>query len=73
MESFRGIFIASTNFLKDFDPAVLRRFAWKGEFKPLTRDNKVKLLMKYFPGLEEKFSSLQLESIKDMPELTPGD
>jgi SpoVK/Ycf46/Vps4 family AAA+-type ATPase len=73
MESFRGIFIASTNFLKDFDPAVLRRFAWKGEFKPLTRDNKVKLLMKYFPGLEEKFSSLQLESIKDIPELTPGD
>ncbi len=73
METFRGIFIASTNFMKDFDPAALRRFAWKGEFKPLRRDDKVKILLQYFPNLTESFSALDFEDIKDIPGLTPGD
>jgi transitional endoplasmic reticulum ATPase len=73
MESFRGIFIASTNFLTDFDPAVLRRFAWKGEFKPLRREDKVKILFQYFPDLTNLFSSLEKEAIKDISSLTPGD
>jgi transitional endoplasmic reticulum ATPase len=73
MESFSGIFIASTNFMKDFDPAALRRFAWKGEFKPLKRDDKIKILLQYFPELATLFSYLDMENIKEIPGLTPGD
>lgn len=73
MESFQGIFIASTNFLTDFDQAALRRFAWKGEFKPLDRDAKIRILNAYFPSVFPKFTHLELENIKDIPGLTPGD
>ncbi|TDY66732.1 SpoVK/Ycf46/Vps4 family AAA+-type ATPase [Leptospira meyeri] len=73
METFKGIFIASTNFVKDFDPAAMRRFAWKGEFKPLRREDKVLIVMKYFPLLKETFTFLEKETIKDIPELTVGD
>ncbi len=73
MESFRGIFIASSNLITDFDPAVLRRFAWKGEFKPLRRDDKIKILFNYFPQLKSTFSWIHMEAIKDIPFLTPGD
>lgn len=73
MENFRGIFIASTNFLKDFDPAALRRFAWKGEFKELKRESKVKLLKEYFPGVAKRFGRLDKENLMDIPGLTPGD
>lgn len=73
METFKGIFIASTNFMKDFDPAAMRRFAWKGEFKPLRREDKVLIVMKYFPLLKETFTFIEKETIKDIPELTVGD
>jgi len=73
MESFQGIFIASTNFLKDFDQAALRRFAWKAEFLPLDRESKIKILASYFPITFPKFTQIQLENIKDISGLTPGD
>ncbi|MCW7467664.1 AAA family ATPase [Leptospira levettii] len=73
MESFRGIFIASTNFMKDFDQAALRRFAWKGEFKSLRRDDKVEIVIQYFPNLTKTLTFLEKENIKEIPELTVGD
>lgn len=73
MENFQGIFIASTNFLKDFDQAALRRFAWKGEFKALRRDDKWKLLTSYFPKALEKATELEKANVMDIPSLTPGD
>ncbi|MCG6150282.1 ATP-binding protein [Leptospira levettii] len=73
MESFRGIFIASTNFMKDFDHAALRRFAWKGEFKSLRRDDKIEIVCQYFPHLKETLIFLEKESIKEIPDLTVGD
>lgn len=73
MESFRGIFIASTNFMKDFDHAALRRFAWKGEFKSLRRDDKVEIVCQYFPHLTGTLTFLEKESIKEIPDLTVGD
>lgn len=73
MENFRGIFIASTNFMKDFDHAALRRFAWKGEFKSLRRDDKVEIVTQYFPHLTETLTFLEKENIKEIQELTVGD
>ena len=35
MESFQGIFIATTNFMTNLDKASIRRFDMKIEFKPL--------------------------------------
>ena len=37
LEAFQGIFICATNHLHDFDAALLRRFAFRLEFKPLSR------------------------------------
>ncbi|AEG31322.1 AAA family ATPase [Thiomicrospira cyclica] len=38
MEAFEGVFIASTNLIKDLDAAAMRRFDVKLEFKPLKAD-----------------------------------
>ncbi len=73
METFRGIFIASTNFLRDFDSAALRRFAWKGEFRPLKREDKARLLEMYFPVSFAKASFLEREEVKEIQNLTLGD
>ncbi len=35
MENFSGIIICITNHLEYMDTAVMRRFSWKVEFKPL--------------------------------------
>ncbi|MEO9149832.1 MAG: ATP-binding protein [Burkholderiaceae bacterium] len=37
LEAFQGIFVCATNHLDDFDAALLRRFAFRLEFKPLSR------------------------------------
>jgi len=53
MESFPGMLICCTNLLDRLDHAVLRRFAWKIEFKHLTPDASLKLCRKYFPGIPD--------------------
>lgn len=44
MESFEGIFIASTNLMNNLDPAVLRRFDLKLEFHPLSYKQQLGML-----------------------------
>lgn len=73
MESFQGIFIASTNLMKDFDSAALRRFVWKCEFKSLKNPDKLRIFAKYFPEVYNQSSFLEREAIKEIQDLTPGD
>jgi len=40
MERFRGIFVCTTNLMDRIDQAALRRFTFKLQFHPLTRDQR---------------------------------
>jgi SpoVK/Ycf46/Vps4 family AAA+-type ATPase len=75
MENFEGVFIASTNFMDNFDSAAMRRFDMKLELKPLTEDQSVQMFKEVF----KKASNEQLDEailrtqIKGLDQLTPGD
>ena len=75
MESFEGIFICTTNRLDDLDPAALRRFDFKVEFKPLRIDQRIRLIhqccaaLGIDPGDEATWAS----RARQLDGLTPGD
>ena len=75
MEAFDGVFIASTNLVKDLDQAAMRRFDVKLEFKPLKPDQAWLLFEQL---LKDQAVPLEdIEAIKNQIEqltlLTPGD
>ena len=70
MDGYLGIVIACTNRLSDLDPAVLRRFAWKVEFKPLDQAGAQRLLRLYFPKSVNQATLAKLDALHG---LVPGD
>ena len=77
MENYKGIFICSTNLMKDLDPAALRRFDFKLEFTYL-KIEQAWLLLKGFIG--KPLNSLSPRKKGDLKKrlsriefLTPGD
>jgi len=73
MENHIGILICCTNLLPNLDKAVMRRFTWKIEFKPLTPEAKIILYTKYFNYDNKSLSDNQILRIKNISNLTPGD
>jgi replication-associated recombination protein RarA len=71
MEAYSGLLVCCTNLLKNLDSAVLRRFAFKVAFKPLTKDGRIALFERYFPKAE--LSVGVAERLTRLEELTPGD
>lgn len=71
MDDFKGLLIATTNFVKALDGASFRRFPYKIEFYPPTPDQRLSLAHHYFPHItfdtEACFRILNLEG------LVPGD
>ena len=74
MESFEGIFIATTNLIDRLDSASIRRFDWKLEFKPLTFDQAWQLFQESFnvKGHKGNPAAIQAE-LRQLNALTPGD
>jgi tRNA A37 threonylcarbamoyladenosine biosynthesis protein TsaE len=71
MESFKGLFIASTNFKTALDSASFRRFTFKIEFRSTLPEQRHELVSTYFPELKwSKEDQVKLESLAD---ITPGD
>jgi SpoVK/Ycf46/Vps4 family AAA+-type ATPase len=70
MESFPGMLICCTNLLDKLDPAVLRRFSWKVEFRELSPSARQKICARYFPGITGWDNAEDLSSLRG---LTPGD
>ena len=74
MEMFRGILICTTNQLEDLDPASIRRFNHKIEFKYLTPDGNIifynKLLLPLLKTLPDPETEKQIRKLEN---LTPGD
>lgn len=74
MESFNGIFIASTNLMDGLDQAALRRFDLKLKFDYLKAPQALQLLERHCAhlGLPEMKSS-DRQALMDLKLLTPGD
>jgi len=71
MEDFKGVFIASTNFMKILDSASLRRFTYKIEFRPTAAARRKDLVESYFPDIS--LSSKDAAELVALDSLTPGD
>jgi SpoVK/Ycf46/Vps4 family AAA+-type ATPase len=74
MERFYGIFICTTNLMDRIDQAALRRFTFKIQFKPLTRDQRLALFVadacggdstRLDPGLEKRLTALDQLCVGD--------
>ena len=73
MESFGGVFIASTNLMGQLDPAVLRRFDLKVKLDALRPEQAAQLLLRHCQqqGLPEPSPS-ELARLRSLNNLTPG-
>jgi SpoVK/Ycf46/Vps4 family AAA+-type ATPase len=69
MESFDGVFVATTNFNKKLDHAVARRFDFKIKLEYLTTEQSIKMFKQLVPQISQK-SKGQLNKLIN---LTPGD
>lgn len=74
MESFEGVFLASTNLMQGMDPAALRRFDIKLNFLALRPDQAATLLAQYCQqfGLDAP-SVADMARLGAIKQLTPGD
>ena len=74
IESFGGVFIASTNLMGQLDAAVLRRFDLKVKLKALRPEQAAQLLQRHCQqqGLDEPNPS-DLTLLQSLNNLTPGD
>jgi hypothetical protein len=74
MESFNGVFVASTNIKEALDSATIRRFLFKLRFDYLDDDGKVAFYKRFFGELNgNQMSANELERLRSMDSLTPGD
>ena len=74
MERFKGVFICTTNLFDRIDEAALRRFTFKIQFKPLTREQREKMFVT--EALEGDAANLTggfCERLNKLQILTPGD
>ena len=70
MENFDGVMVAATNFCKNLDPAIMRRFTFKLEFDYLDDDGKRIFFEKMF---RETLSGNELVELNGIQNLAPGD
>lgn len=73
MESFNGVFIATTNLCDSLDKASLRRFDMKIEFGYLKAEQACELFKKECEILRLEVSKSALECVGLLRALTPGD
>lgn len=73
MESFDGIFIATTNLIDNLDKACLRRFDLKLEFGYLLPEQARNLFKKECALLKVKFDETASKKVSNLGLLAPGD
>jgi len=73
MENHRGILLCCTNLLDYLDHAVLRRFAWKVQFKMPTPEGRQRLYRRYFDVQENPAPKDCLARVARIENVTPGD
>ena len=70
MENFNGVMVAATNFSKNLDPAIMRRFTFKLEFDYLDDEGKRVFFERMF---KSKLTEDEFNELKELNNLTPGD
>lgn len=70
MENFDGVMIAATNFCKNLDPAIMRRFTFKLSFDYLKDEGKRIFFEKFFGT---KLTEGEFKRLKEIQNLAPGD
>lgn len=70
MENFDGVMIAATNFRKNLDPAIMRRFTFKLAFDYLDDNGKKIFFEKFF---KTTLTDDEFEALKSVRNLAPGD
>ena len=70
MENFDGVMVAATNFSKNLDAAVMRRFTFKLEFGYLDDDGKRLFFERMF---KSKLADDEFSELKELRNLAPGD
>ena len=74
MERFKGVLICATNFVQNLDPAAMRRFHFKVEFKDLKAEKLSVVYQSFFgPLVSEELTDEQLISLQRIRGLNPGD
>ena len=70
MENFDGVMIAATNFCKNLDPAIMRRFTFKLEFDYLDDEGKRTFFERMF---KTTLTEEEYDALKALRNLAPGD
>ncbi len=70
MENFSGIMIGATNFIRNLDPALARRFTFKLEFDYLDAIGKRLFFERMF---QSPLTPEEVMRLAEIPNLTPGD
>lgn len=70
MENFKGVMVGATNFMKNLDPAIMRRFTFKIGFDYLDNDGKKIFFERMFRTELNEEEICRLNSINN---LSPGD
>ncbi|MBS1941749.1 MAG: AAA family ATPase [Bacteroidetes bacterium] len=73
VESFEGIFIATTNRMEDLDPAVLRRFDFKVRFQVMTSVQTSMMFTKVIDECGLLVESPIDEAVRSLGGMAPGD
>lgn len=73
MEAFDGVFICATNSFDQLDPAALRRFSFKLEFRYLTLDQRIGLFFQEAGLYDIDEVSYFEDYLAKLDTLTPGD
>ncbi|GAA6142488.1 ATP-binding protein [Hydrogenophaga sp. 5NK40-0174] len=74
MERFAGIFICTTNLLGSIDQAALRRFTFKIEFNPLTREQRERMfVVEALDGKDKALTDEMRNRLRKLDQLCPGD
>ena len=70
MENFDGVMVAATNFCKNLDPAIMRRFTFKLEFDYLDDEGKRIFFERMF---KTTLTDAEFAELKTLQNLAPGD
>lgn len=74
LENFQGLFLAATNLVERLDPAIMRRFTDRVEFKPCDLEQRIKMVQTLLaPVLQELPDTDQLAQDLGDLKIAPGD
>lgn len=73
LENFNGVFFATTNLMRDFDEAAMRRFDWKVPFGFLRPEARLALAKRYVESYKLPWTESAEALLTKLDKLTPGD